>query len=93
MRQSFKLFRFAESTPPQENCIPQQVAADLEEVSQEQVYNPSENGDGSVVEEEAPVPEVVDETPVDSHTVAESNAKNDVPKKSYAYIVSWADST
>ncbi|XP_030532696.1 nuclear transport factor 2-like isoform X2 [Rhodamnia argentea] len=67
-----------ESTPPQENHIPHQVAADSEEVSQEEVY----------VEEEAPVPEVVDETPADSHIVAESNAKNeDVPKKSYAYIL------
>ncbi|KAK3405913.1 hypothetical protein EUGRSUZ_K02132 [Eucalyptus grandis] len=77
-----------ESTPPLENNIPHQVAADSEEVGQEEVYNPSENGDGSVVEEEAPVPEVVNETPADSHTVAESHAKNeDVPKKSYAYIL------
>lgn len=67
-----------ESTPPQENHSPHQVAADSEEVSQEEVY----------VEEEAPVPEVVDETPADSLVVAESNAKNeDVPKKSYAYIL------
>jgi len=54
-----------------------------------------ESGDFSVEEEEEPMPEVVDEIPpdsqlvVDSQVVVESSAKiEDVPKKSYASVVS-----
>lgn len=54
-----------------------------------------EIGDVSVEEEEEPMPEVVDEIPPDSQLVAdsqvvvESSAKiEDVPKKSYASVVS-----
>lgn len=82
----------AGNTQDQENAIPEQISVppvevDQEEVGQDEVYNPSENGD--VGEEEIPVPEVVDEIPVDPERAAESDAKyEDVPKKSYAYIVS-----
>lgn len=59
-----------------------------EEANESQVYNPSENGDVSIEEEEAPVAEVVDEIPDDSQMVADSNSKiEEVPKKSYASIV------
>lgn len=54
-----------------------------------------ESGDVSVEEEEEPMPEVVDEIPpdsqlvTDSQVVVESSAKiEDVPKKSYASVVS-----
>lgn len=43
-----------------------------------------------VVEEEVPVAEVVDEVPDDWQLVDKSNVKTDeMPKKSYASIVSW----
>ncbi|KAJ4954316.1 hypothetical protein NE237_011099 [Protea cynaroides] len=78
-------------TPDQDPAEPQWVAEQTttlqeEEVNGEEVYNPSENEDGSVVEEEAPTPEVVDEIP---NMVAESNTvvQEEVPKKSYASIV------
>ena len=61
------------------------------EVNEEEVLNPSpsNNGEVSVVEEEVPVAEVVDEVPDDSLMVVESNSKiEEVPKKSYASIVS-----
>ncbi|XVF81231.1 hypothetical protein PTKIN_Ptkin15bG0139400 [Pterospermum kingtungense] len=71
-----------------ENIIVEQPAAVPEEANGPQVYNPSENGDVSMEEEEAPVPEVVDEIPDDSQMVADSNSKiEEVPKKSYASIV------
>ncbi|GFY82125.1 hypothetical protein Acr_02g0003650 [Actinidia rufa] len=60
------------------------------EVNEEGVLNPSpsNNGEVSVVEEEVPVAEVVDEVPDDSLMVVESNSKiEEVPKKSYASIV------
>lgn len=61
-----------------------------EEVNELEEYNPSENSEGSVVEEEVPVAEVVDETPNDSQVVSESNSKieEEAPKKTYASIVS-----
>ncbi|KAK8717873.1 hypothetical protein V6N13_045126 [Hibiscus sabdariffa] len=52
------------------------------------VYNPSEDGDGSNEEEEAPVAEVVDEVVDDLEMVTDSNSKiEEVPKKSYASIL------
>ncbi|GFZ02082.1 nuclear transport factor 2 (NTF2) family protein with RNA binding (RRM-RBD-RNP motifs) domain-containing protein [Actinidia rufa] len=59
------------------------------EVNGEETVNGSINGDVSVVEEEVPVAEVVDEVPDDSNVVVESHSKiEEVPKKSYASIVS-----
>ncbi|CAK7349394.1 unnamed protein product [Dovyalis caffra] len=84
-----------QDAPNQENHISEPIVALSEEVAGE-VYNPSEIEDGSVEEEEEeePVPEVVDEVPLesqvvaDSPVVAESVAKiEEVPKKSYASIV------
>ncbi|KAL5794760.1 hypothetical protein ACOSP7_003354 [Xanthoceras sorbifolium] len=75
-------------SPVQGNHVSDQTVVPLEEVNAEEVYNPSENGDGTVEEEEVPVAEVVDEIPADTHVDAESNSKvEEVPKKSYAYIV------
>lgn len=54
----------------------------------EEVYCPK-NGEVSPEEEETPVDEVIDELPDDLVMVAESNSKiEEVPKKSYASIVS-----
>ncbi|XVF72291.1 hypothetical protein PTKIN_Ptkin12aG0108400 [Pterospermum kingtungense] len=70
-----------------ENLI-EAPAALPEEANGAEVYNPSENGDISIEEEEAPVAEVVDEIPDDSQMVADSDSKiEEVPKKSYASIV------
>ncbi|XWS47200.1 hypothetical protein CRYUN_Cryun14cG0132600 [Craigia yunnanensis] len=70
------------------NHIVEQLAALQEEANGPEVYNPSENGDDSIEEEEALVAEVVDEIPDDSQMVADSNSKiEEVPKKSYASIV------
>ncbi|KAK1569301.1 hypothetical protein Q3G72_035139 [Acer saccharum] len=75
-------------SPVQENHVPDQTDVLSEEINEEEVYNPSENGDGTVEEEESPVAEVVDEIPDDTHMDAESNSKiEEVPKKSYASIV------
>lgn len=93
IRLLLKMMLPADNTRDQENDIPEQIPVaseevEQEEVGQEEVYNPPENGDVSV-EEEIPVAEVVDEIPVDPEREAESDAKyEDVPKKSYAYIVS-----
>ncbi|XWS31241.1 hypothetical protein CRYUN_Cryun23aG0060700 [Craigia yunnanensis] len=74
-------------SPAPENHI-EQLAALPEEANGLEVYNPSENGDCSIEEEEAPVAEVVDEIPDDSQMVADSNSKiEEVPKKSYASIL------
>ncbi|XVE72714.1 hypothetical protein DITRI_Ditri11bG0061300 [Diplodiscus trichospermus] len=74
-------------SPAQENHIEQPVAL-AEEANGPEVYNPSENGDFSIEEEEAPLAEVVDESPDDSQMVADSNSKiEEVPKKSYASIL------
>lgn len=74
----------------QENHISEQQADFSEDVNGEDRYNPSESGDGSIIEEEVPVPEVVDEVPNDSPMVVESSSKvEEVPKKSYASIVSF----
>lgn len=59
-----------------------------EDGDEEVVYNP-ENGQAAIEEEEAPVPEVLDEIPDDSQMVAGLASQiEEVPKKSYAYIVS-----
>ncbi|KAJ4728449.1 ras GTPase-activating protein-binding protein 2-like [Melia azedarach] len=74
-------------SPVQENHVSDQTAILSEEVNGE-VYNPSENGNITIEEEEAPTPEVVDAIPDDTHLDAESNSKvEEVPKKSYASIV------
>ncbi|XVF40967.1 hypothetical protein PTKIN_Ptkin01aG0243500 [Pterospermum kingtungense] len=74
-------------SPASENLI-EAPAALAEEANGAGVYNPSENGDISFEEEEAPVAEVVDEIPDDSQMVADSDSKiKEVPKKSYASIV------
>ncbi|XVF80359.1 hypothetical protein PTKIN_Ptkin15bG0063300 [Pterospermum kingtungense] len=74
-------------SPASENLI-EAPAALAEEANGARVYNPSENEDISIEEEEAPVAEVVDEIPDDSQMVADSDSKiKEVPKKSYASIV------
>ncbi|KAA8543519.1 hypothetical protein F0562_021727 [Nyssa sinensis] len=75
-------------TPVQESHTPEQMTDLAEEADGEEVFNPLDNGEVSVVEEEEPVPEVVDEVQDDSQMVVESNSKiEEVPKKSYASIV------
>ncbi|KAK4846418.1 hypothetical protein QYF36_016964 [Acer negundo] len=75
-------------SPVEENHVPDQTDVLSEEINEEEVYSPTENGDGTVEEEEAPVAEVVDEIPDDTHMDAESNSKiEEAPKKSYASIV------
>ncbi|KAE9622145.1 putative RNA recognition motif domain, nuclear transport factor 2, NTF2-like protein [Lupinus albus] len=71
-----------------ETQISEQVPVTAEDGEGEEVYNP-ENGQASIEEEEeASVPEVVDEIPDDSQMVAGLTSEiDDVPKKSYASIV------
>lgn len=70
-----------------ESRISEPAIDESDGVDGEEVYNP-ENGEVLVEEEETPEPEVVDEVPGDS-PIAESNSKiEEVPKKSYAFIVS-----
>lgn len=70
-----------------ENHISELEIALSDDVEAEEVYS-HENGEVLVEEEEEPVSEVVDEVPDDAQ-IAESNSKvEDVPKKSYASIVS-----
>ncbi|XP_028776948.1 putative G3BP-like protein isoform X2 [Neltuma alba] len=84
----------APATPPDNDPslkkihVSEQIVLSAEDVSGEEVYNP-ENGQASFEEEEeAPVPEVVDEIPDDSLVVAGSTSIiEEVPKKSYASIV------
>lgn len=79
---------YTDPSPASEDHV-EAPAALPEEANGAEVYNPSENGDISLEEEEAPVAEVVDEIPDDSQIVADSNSKiEEVPKKSYASIVS-----
>ncbi|KAG9445723.1 hypothetical protein H6P81_011851 [Aristolochia fimbriata] len=77
--------------PVQDNQVVEQNASLSEEdVTVEEVYNPSDHEDGSVVEEETPEAEVVDEVPSDPEVVADSNpatVQEEAPKKSYASIV------
>lgn len=76
--------------PVQENPVSEQSTPSAEEAVSGEVYNPPENGDVPVTEEEeVPVPEVVDEVQDNAEPVVESPAKvDDAPKKSYASIVS-----
>ncbi|KAK8477363.1 hypothetical protein V6N12_007889 [Hibiscus sabdariffa] len=77
-------------SPAPENHVVGQLSASPEKANGPEVYNPSENGDGSIKEEEAPVAEVVDEIPDNSQMVDDSNSKiEEVPKKSYASIVKF----
>ncbi|OVA07923.1 RNA recognition motif domain [Macleaya cordata] len=79
-----------ESAPaPEQQVFEQPASLPDVEVNVEEVYNPSDNEDGSVVEEETPVAEVVDEVQNDLQIVSEStsSALEDTPKKSYASIV------
>lgn len=76
--------------PVQENHVSEESTPSTEEAVSGEVYNPPENGDVPVTEEEeVPVPEVVDEVQDNAEPVVESPAKvDDAPKKSYASIVS-----
>lgn len=80
----------AKSFPVVEDHIPEQVAVPTEEPEVEAFSNPPEIVEVAVVEEEEePVAEVVDEVQEVSQLVVESNTKiEEVPKKSYASIVS-----
>lgn len=70
-----------------ENNIIEQAAVLPEEPEAEQIV-PVENGEVPTIEED-PVPEVVDEVQDSSQLVVESHTKiEEVPKKSYASIVS-----
>ncbi|MQL77427.1 hypothetical protein Taro_009841, partial [Colocasia esculenta] len=78
----------------QDQQVPEQPMAppveEEEEVNVEEVYNPSDNEEGSVVDEEAPASEMVDEVPNNSQAVVDSSpatAQEEAPKKSYASIV------
>lgn len=76
----------------QENPISEETNELSEETSEEEVHDPSENGEIEVAEEEVSVAEVVNEVPDDSQLIVESNIKiEEVPKKSYASIVSSQD--
>ncbi|KAL8215085.1 hypothetical protein R6Q57_004534 [Mikania cordata] len=82
--------RLIESVHVVENQSPDQVVEPSEEPQGEVVINPPENEvvEAAVVEEEEPVPEVVDEVQEASQLVVESSIKiEEVPKKSYASIV------
>lgn len=72
----------------EENHISEPEPVVAEEANGEEVVNPSEDGEVSVVEEEVPVPEVIDEVQVASPVVIESKIKSeDAPKKTFASIV------
>ncbi|XP_059660094.1 nuclear transport factor 2-like isoform X2 [Cornus florida] len=77
-----------EPSTVQENQISEQTIVLAEEVNGEEVYNSSNHGEVSAVEDEMPVPEVVNEVQGDSRMVVESNSKvEELPQKSYASIV------
>ncbi|XP_027350599.1 putative G3BP-like protein [Abrus precatorius] len=70
-----------------ERQVSEQISVTAEDGDAEEVYHP-ENGQASIEEEEAPVPEVLDEIPDDSQMVAGLASQiEEVPKKSYASIV------
>ena len=61
----------------------------MAEVANGEVYNPPKNGQALIEEEEMPVGVVVDDVSDEWQIVAEPNSKiEEVPKKSYASIVS-----
>lgn len=76
--------------PVQENHVSEQSTPSAEEAIAGEVYNPPENGELPIVEEEEePVAEVVDEIQDIPKPLDQSSAKiEEVPKKSYASIVS-----
>ncbi|KAL0389874.1 UNVERIFIED_CONTAM: Nuclear transport factor 2 [Sesamum calycinum] len=74
--------------PVQEDHVSEESTQSTEEAVAGEVYNPPQNGDVAIVEEEVPVAEVVDEVEDDVEIVVESNPKTEeLPKKSYASIV------
>ncbi|KAL0417487.1 UNVERIFIED_CONTAM: Nuclear transport factor 2 [Sesamum radiatum] len=74
--------------PVQEDHVSEESTQSTEEAVAGEVYNPPQNGDVAIVEEEVPVAEVVDEVQDDVEIVVESNPKTEeLPKKSYASIV------
>ncbi|KAK4440495.1 Nuclear transport factor 2 [Sesamum alatum] len=78
----------AAPAPVQEDHVSEESTPSTEEAVAGEVYNPPQNGDVAIVEEEVPVPEVVDEVQDDAEIVVESNPKTEeLPKKSYASIV------
>ncbi|KAM3231646.1 nuclear transport factor 2 [Capsicum chacoense] len=78
----------ADPPPVQQNHIPEESAPPAEEADVGEVYNPPENGDVPIVEDEVPVSEVVDEVQDVPEVVVESDNKiGETPKKSYASIV------
>lgn len=75
--------------PVQENHVSEQSTPSAEEAVSGEVYNPSENGDVPITEEEeVPVAEVVDEVHDNAEPKVETPARVEAPKKSYASIVS-----
>lgn len=75
--------------PVEDDYVVEQNNVVVEEDNGEEVPVLSMNGETEVVEEEEPVAEVVDEVPDVSQLVVESEAKiEEMPKKSYASIVS-----
>lgn len=80
---------FLTDSPVQEDLILEESSPPAEELNGGEVLNPPENGDVPVEEEEEPVAEVVNEPQEVSQMVVETNTKiEEVPKKSYAKIVS-----
>ncbi|KAL0436181.1 UNVERIFIED_CONTAM: Nuclear transport factor 2 [Sesamum radiatum] len=78
----------AAPAPVQEDHVSEESTPSTEEAVAGEVYNPPQNGDVAIVEEEVPVAEVVDEVQDDAEIVVESNPKTEeLPKKSYASIV------
>lgn len=76
--------------PVQDDYVIEQNNVVAEEDNGEEVPILSMNGETEVVEEEEPVAEVVNEVPDVSQLVVESEAKiEEMPKKSYASIVSF----
>lgn len=76
----------ASSVP--ETQVSEKTSVKAEDGEGEEVYNP-ENDQASIEEEEALVPEVLDELPDDSQMVAGLTSPiEELPKKSYASIVS-----
>nr|POF19259.1 hypothetical protein CFP56_75183 [Quercus suber] len=68
-------------TPIEENHV-SETAIELSEVVDGEVYNPPENGQASIEEEEILVGEVVDEVSDEWQIVAESNSETEeTPKK------------
>ncbi|EYU40629.1 hypothetical protein ABFS82_14G055200 [Erythranthe guttata] len=78
------------AAPIQENHVSEQSTPSAEEAVAGEVYNPPENGDVAIAEEEEeePVAEVVDEVQEIAKPLDRSSAKiEEAPKKTYASIV------